>query len=197
MRKRSALLLFLFAAAPLATFAARPTIIIDRDPPNPTIIVNNDFTFGADNLGGGDLSFQNESGQNWRELSISVSLPSLEAITCGPGPFNTCTISQTPQDGSVLYNIIFGPATTGTAITNGELFSIDLNDQGTDPNGAGSWGAGNDFSARANAYAPEPAASALIAARNASPGGRIRLPATSFGRMSKLFSQGCKGGQLP
>ena len=163
MQKSRPLLLLLLAAAPFAAFAARPTIIIDRDPPDPTIIVSTDFTFGANNLGGGDLSFQNESGQNWRELSIMVSLPSPQAITCGPGPFNTCTISSTPLDGSELYSIIFGPTTNGGGIANGDFFSVDLNDQGTDPNGAGSWGPGNDFSARANAYAPEPAAPALIA----------------------------------
>ena len=137
---------------------ANPTIRIKGDPPNPTIIVSNNFTFGANNLGGGVLSFQNESGQDWLDLTVNATLPEFTPITCGPGPFLTCTISTAAAGNSFLYTILFGPV-TGGGITNGELFSINLNDNGDDPNGAGSWGAGEDFGVKANLTGtPEPSA---------------------------------------
>lgn len=156
--KASALLL---AIAPYALYAANPRIGVDRDPPNPIVIIGDSFSFGADGFGGGDFSFQNQSGHNWFELTVTATLPFLTPITCGPGPFAFCTVSdQQTQDG-FLYNIVFGPA-PNAGITNGELFSINLNDEGTEPNGVGSWPAGQDFAAVANvAHAPEPSAYVL------------------------------------
>lgn len=164
MRFGSHLSALLAVAFPLTLAASNPHIILNGDPPDPTILVNQNFTFGADNLGGGDFSFENQSGVNWTSLVVSATLPDLTAITCGPGPFVTCTISTTPVGNDFLYNIIFGPAATG-GIPNNGLFSIDLNDSGTDPGGVGSWGPGTDFSAKANTVAdpsaPEPASLAL------------------------------------
>ncbi len=159
MRSKSCLCAFILAALPIAATASNPHIIINGDPPNPTILVGENFTFGANNLGGGDFSFQNESGVNWQSLVVTATLPDLTAITCGPGPFVTCTVAATAVGSNYLYNIIFGPTVT-PGITNGEIFSIDLNDSGTDPNGSGSWGAGTDFSAKANAV-PEPSSIAF------------------------------------
>ena len=163
MRLQTGVFTILIAAAPFL-LQATPTIRVKGDPPNPTIIVSNNFTFGADSLGGGVLSFQNESGQDWLDLSVTATLPEFTPITCGPGPFLTCTISTAPMGSNFLYTILFGPVTSG-GIPNGGLFSVNLNDNGDDPSGIGSWGAGTDFGAKANVTGtPEPSAALLVVA---------------------------------
>ncbi len=162
---RYILALFL-AIAPVALQASKPTIIINGDPPNVTVIANTSFTFGADASGGGDFSFQNETGQNWTKLDVFVTLPAFESITCGSVAFVTCTVTTiTPAGASpASYDLIFGPDPKG-GILNGETFSIDLNDNAvinTDPNGVGDWGPGTDFNAKANDFAPEPVSWMLI-----------------------------------
>jgi hypothetical protein len=185
MHIRHSLLAALALLTPVVLQATNPTIRVDRDPPDPVIVTSNSFTFGADNAGGGVLSFQNESGNNWTELSVFVTLPELTPITCGPGPFTLCTIATTPNNGQFDYSITFGPSEL-TAIANGELFSINLNNSGTDPNGSGSWPASVDFAGKANFVAPEPAAGMLALAGVLALGGfgayrkqsqRRRLPA--------------------
>ena len=149
------LTLLAVGGCPSFLFAATPRIIVDTDPPNPTAIVSQNFSFSADGLGGGDFSFQNASGVYWHELLFTATLPDFTAITCGPGPFVTCTIATTAETNGFLYSIMFGPTAAG-GIPNSGLFSINLNDSGTEPGGSGSWGSGNGFSARANDVAPEP-----------------------------------------
>lgn len=162
------LLTLLFALAPFAMQAARPTIIVNGDPPDVTVITNTSFTFGANDKGGGDFSFQNQTGEDWTRLDVFVTLPTFESITCGSISFVTCTVTTTTPPGSspASYDLIFGP-NTGGGIKNGELFSINLNNNAVvnvDPNGAGEWGPGRDFNAVANDYAPEPASWALLLA---------------------------------
>lgn len=161
MLLRTSILGLFTMALPLLVQAGNPHILIKGDPPNPTVIVGDDFTFGADQFGGGVFTFQNESGSTWRDLLVSATLPAFTTITCGPGPFQTCTISQTPGNGDVLYDILFGPAATG-GVVNGEIFSINLNDDGDDPEGVGSWGPGNDFAAKANVPTATPEPSVLM-----------------------------------
>ncbi len=165
MRFRTSLLTLLMAAAPISLRATNPGIGVERDPADPTILFSNNFTFGADSKGGGDLSFQNESGQNWLELSVFATLTFSTPITCGPGPFVICTVIQTPESGKFLYDIVFGPVVTG-GIPNGAGFSINLNTPLTskDPSGSGGWPAGEDFSGKANDIAPEPSARMLFLA---------------------------------
>ncbi len=160
MRLRNSYFSLLFLLAPVASYASNPTIVVNRDPPNPTIIFNNNFSFGANSTGGGDFSFQNGTTNNWLELTVNATLPTLTPITCGPGPFSLCTISETAQPSGFLYQIVFGPAPNG-GIPAGGLFSIDLNDSGTDPTGSGSWPANQDFGGKANDVSPEPAAGML------------------------------------
>ncbi len=156
------------AAAILAgpiSLLGNPTILI-KDPPPPAIIVGDSFGFGADALGGGVLSFQNGSGSDWRDLLVTVTLPpnpngNAQTITVGPGPFQTDTLTITPVTGGFFYDILFGPTATG-GIPNGQTFTINLNNSGSDPNGAGDWGAGRDFGAQANI--PEPSAGMLLLA---------------------------------
>ena len=155
----------LFLAAviicPLPIFAGRPHIIVNGDPPNPTVVVNNNFTFGTDNFGGGDFTFQNESGSNWQSLLFTATLSADTPIVCGPGPFVTCTVTATQQStNDYLYSILMGPTQNGGGVANGQIFSIDLNDEGTDPGGSGSWGADTGFKAAAN-VTPEPSTIAL------------------------------------
>lgn len=163
-------LALLIAIAPLTLQAAKPTIIVNGDPPDITIITNTRFTFGANASGGGDFSFQNETGQDWLQLDVFVTLPdTITQINCGTAltTFGTCTFTSKPVPGTsnLAYDITFGPTSRG-GIANGELFSINLNDDAAnnpDPNGAGQWGAGRDFDATANDFAPEPASWILLA----------------------------------
>jgi hypothetical protein len=164
MRLRTSLLSLLMASTAVVLHA-NPTIRIDRDPPDPIIIISNNFTFGADDLGGGVLSFQNESGNNWFDMTVTATLPELTPITCGPGPFVTCTISEAPVSSGFLYTIMFGPTATG-GIPNGALFSVNLNNSGDDPNGIGDWGPSTDFAAKTNTT-PEPSAAMLVFAGGA------------------------------
>jgi hypothetical protein len=156
------LLLGLLCALAPVTLQARPTIIINRDPPDITVIANKSFTFGANAHGGGVFSFQNETGEAWLQLDILVSLPSdVTAITCGSFAFVTCTVTP-PQGSSSKWDISFGPNPNG-GIPNGATFSINLNNNAVvneDPNGAGDWGPEKMFDAVANA--PEPASWMLI-----------------------------------
>ena len=159
MRSRISLFAFLIAA-PISLFATNPRIGVDKDPPNPIVLVSENFTFGADNLGGGFLTFENESGVNWSELSVFVNLSRLTPITCGPGPFAFCTVTTTENSPTNFsYDILFGPTKTG-GVADGARFSINLNDSpdNTNPDGAGSWSPGRDFSGKANYVAPEPSA---------------------------------------
>lgn len=154
---------FALTAIALATSSLQgsPSIIFNSDPPNPTVIVNNFFSFTSDSAGGGDFSFVNGSTSQWVRLDVYVSLPELEPITCGPGPFITCTPTPlAPSTATPLpFDIVFGPA-PNNGIAPGTNFSIDLNDNGTtntDPNGSGSWGPNTVFNVVVN-NAPEPSA---------------------------------------
>ncbi len=160
MRLRTSLIRLAIVLAPCALWAGNPHILIKDPSGTPIILTSDSFTFGADALGGGVLLFQNESGKNWREMDVIATLPDSVPITCTPGPFVTCTFAETPVTNGFLYNILFGPA-AGGGITQGQIFSVNLNDTGDNPNGAGSWGAGTDFAATASAV-PEPAAVTLI-----------------------------------
>ncbi|MGH9584933.1 MAG: PEP-CTERM sorting domain-containing protein [Bryobacteraceae bacterium] len=138
--------------------AARPSIIINSDPPGPITITGPTFSFISDSNGGGDFSFINGTGVQWFSLDIFVNLPQSETLICGPGPFGTCGISTANgPNGTFNYDITMGPAPVG--ITPDQNFSIDLNDSGltnTDPAGSGSWGPNTQFNARINDV-PEPA----------------------------------------
>ena len=163
MRLRSFLGALALVAAPCVVRAGNPHIIIKDPPGNPTPITSNTFSFGADALGGGVFFFQNESQNNWFSMSVQALLPAFTSITVTPGPFLSDTIVQTPQGNQVLYDIIFGP--TQNAVPIGTIFSINLNDTGDDPDGAGSWGPGNDFSGKTNvSISPEPSAVLLLLA---------------------------------
>ena len=164
MRLLRLLLALLCGLAPAILQASRPTIIINRDPPDITVITNKSFTFGADSSGGGLFSFQNETGESWLQLDILVTLPSsVTAITCGSPAFVVCTAAP-PHDSVSFWDITFGPNPNG-GIPNGDTFSINLNNNAVvnmDPNGAGEWGADTDFRAIANDGAPEPASWILM-----------------------------------
>jgi hypothetical protein len=149
------------ALAPTLLNATNPKILIKDPPSSATPVTSNTFTFGANAQGGGIFSFQNASGTDWTSMLVTATLPNLTAITCGPGPFVTCTVSETQVSKGWLYDILFGPTTTGAGINNGMVFEVILNDEGTDPNGAGSWPASVDFSAKTN-VTPEPASVLLL-----------------------------------
>ncbi|MBV8896739.1 MAG: hypothetical protein JO051_09520 [Acidobacteriaceae bacterium] len=143
-----------------------PSIIVNGDPPTLfTPEMSTAFMFGADNAGGGDLGFTNDTGQTWTRLDVFVTLDTFQSITCGSVSFGTCTVTTTTPPGAspASYDIIFGPNPKG-GILDGQNFTIDLNDNGntdTSIDGPGSWGAGRDFTAVANNYSPEPAPVAL------------------------------------
>ena len=159
MRLRT-FLAVLIGFAPALLEARNPTILIE-DPPPPAIpVTSNTFAFGADASGGGVFAFQNASGNDWGSMLVTATLPNLTPITCGPGPFLTCTVSEKPVLDGYLYDILFGPA-PGGGITAGTIFTVNLNDDGTDPNGSGSWPVGQDFDAKTTVV-PEPGSVLLL-----------------------------------
>jgi len=150
------------AVAPVVLYA-NPTVII-KDPPPPSIVITStSFSFTTDPFGGGFFSFQNESGSDWHSLLLTAEAPAIDGSpTISPGPFVTnTTVSTTPVGSDILYQIRFGPTTTG-GIPNGTIFSINLDNSGSDPNGAGDWVSNKTFTADANV--PEPASSLLFLA---------------------------------
>ena len=137
------------------------SIIINGDPPlDFTVVTATSFGFGSNELGGGNFGFTNASGQAWTRLDVLVTLAHFEPITCGSASFATCTVTPLTSvtESPVTVDIVFGPNAAG-GIANNENFTVNLNDNGvenTDPNGAGSWVPGREFTVVANA--PEPAA---------------------------------------
>ena len=135
------------------------SIIINGDPPvDFTIVTTTSFGFGSNQFGGGDFGFTNASGQVWTRLDVLVTVAHFEGITCGSLAFGTCTVTPLTSvtESPITFDIVFGPNTSG-GIANSENFTVNLNDNGlenTDPNGAGSWTPGREFTAVANA--PEP-----------------------------------------
>lgn len=161
-----------FAAMPLTADPIDPVYSMG-DPSSGTPIGANTFTFGADALGGGVFAFVNQSGNLWTKLDVFVQLPTGSVINCGPAPFfNFCQVSSVIQTASLsLFDIdLNSPSAQTGGIPDGEFFTINLNDLvnggiNTDPNGAGGWGPGNDFSATANlTNSPEPATAFFVLA---------------------------------
>ncbi len=141
------------------------------DPPSGTPLTSNFFTFGTNQAGGGILAFVNESGELWTSLNFRVTLPINSAITCIPAPFfSSCQFSIVnvlPGGVNALFDLGVSNPTSLGGIANHEFFTINLNDfvngqPNLDPNGAGGWGADNEFVAVANASVPEPATGALF-----------------------------------
>lgn len=148
------------------------------DPSTGTPVTSTSFVFGADALGGGVLSFVNDSGVLFQNLQITVTEASDARIALPNGLFfNTIQLSSTPL-GNGLSTFTIGLFNSGRTseggIPNGQFFTINLNDfvnntQPSDPAGAGGWGPDKDFSATANVVpgapgtAPEPGSILLIA----------------------------------
>ena len=164
MHIRASLLAAALAVLPLTLQATNPTIRVNGDPPDPTPVFSTSFAFGSDPNGGGLLSFINDSGQQWRSLDITFTLNRLTGINCTSDAFGACLVSSKPVPGTsdFSYALLFG-RNGSVGILNGAGFSVDLNDEGTDPNGSGQWGKDLDFKAVANTgIAPEPSAIALL-----------------------------------
>ncbi len=160
----TSVLALLLASAPLTLQASKPSIIVNGDPPDATIITNTSFEYYANSRGGGDFSFRNETGQSWTQLDVFVTLPSpVTAITCESLAFVICT--ATPPNAMMMqWDITFGPNPKG-GIPNGATFSINLNNNGTvnmQPDGVGDWGSRTEFDDIANKGVPEPASWALM-----------------------------------
>jgi hypothetical protein len=153
----------LLGAVPALVEAKNPTILIKDPPPPATIITGDTFGFSANSQGGGAFVFQNGTGNDWVSMNVSATLSRLTAIDCNPGPFLTCAVATTPVSGGFMYDILFGAGSNG-GIRKGEVFTISLDDQGSDPNGVGSWAPGRDFDSKVTFAAPEPASLLLMLA---------------------------------
>ncbi|MBV9268525.1 MAG: hypothetical protein JO061_20320 [Acidobacteriaceae bacterium] len=143
--------------------------------------VGMNFTFASNASGGGYFTFDNASGVNWFSMDFQVSEPTGTAITCVPGPlFNTCESSVLSTSGNLsMFDVGFDNPTEGGGIPAGGSFTVDLNNEvdghpNTDPNGAGQWLPGTEFTAIANLSTPEPGTfSLLFGALAVYAGGRI------------------------
>ncbi len=169
-------------AAFILAIVALGTTAVQADPVDPQGVFDNlvagtpvmpesDFTFGADATGGGVLSFQNVSGTDWIAMDFTVTEPQGISITCNGGPFfGACITSSTNTSPNMAqYRILFSRPING-GIPNQAEFSFNLNDllptggPNFDPNGAGGWGAGADFTVVPTSGAPEPASWLLLTA---------------------------------
>ena len=168
------------AAITVLSFAI--TVLVKADPIDPIFdmgdpgiglpITSTTFSFGANGSGGGFLQFMNESGADWFGLAVQVTQPTGTIISCSGGPFfSDCLISSIDQgNGSSLFSLNFTSRVKLSGITNGEYFTINLNNlvngvQPTDPNGTGGWGPSADFNAQVTdslPSVPEPATWVLL-----------------------------------
>ncbi|MBV9084913.1 MAG: hypothetical protein JOZ62_19720, partial [Acidobacteriaceae bacterium] len=134
----------------------------------PMSITGPTFTFTANENGGGVFSFSNDTGQAIVRLDFFATLPAGSIISCTPGRLETCTIIAPPNGGAGEYLIILGPALLRGGIANGDMFAINLNDNGQinqDPNGSGGWFGpdGAPVTIHADVNVPEPFSCLLIA----------------------------------
>lgn len=89
-----------------------------------------DFSFMADDSGGGFFSFMNTSGHNWTSLEIEAPSPNpTYVITCGGTSFADCVILPQPGDFTII------DFSGGGGILNGQTFTIDLGSSGWPPDG--------------------------------------------------------------
>lgn len=153
-----------------------PVFSMDDPAPN-TPVTSNTFVFAANSLGGGVLSFINQSGTLWNDLVITVTEPDNTVISVLPGLFFNSTVYSSKDLGNGFTTYGIGLYNTGAGsggIGINTSFSINLNDlvknvQNPDPGGAGGWGAGASFAASANTLpgdpfnTPEPASMLLLA----------------------------------
>jgi hypothetical protein len=146
----------MFAVAARADSIADPTIII-RDPacPSTCMGVGTSFTFGTPSSGIGTLFFNNASGVNWFNLSLTESGVAANLITCVTDAFANCTVTTV---NGVTTIFLSGVGSGFAGIPAGQNFSIVFGcSSGTcDP-----WPGDLDFTAHANV--PEPATMALLA----------------------------------
>src|SRR5438045_2540665 len=146
----------LFAVAAHADSIADPTIII-RDPacPGTCMAVDTSFTFGTPSSGIGTLFFNNASGVNWFNLSLTESGVASNLITCVTDAFASCTVTTV---NNVTTIFLSGIGNGFTGIPDSHNFSIVF---GCSTGKCDPWPGDLDFTAHANV--PEPATMALLA----------------------------------
>ena len=138
--------------------------------------VGTTFTFTSNGAGGGFLEFTNNSGVDWTSLAIvETGVPAFigefQNIFLTTNAFENATATDRP-DGSTL--LLFSGISTDCTpnsvglpcgIRAGTLFTINLNDDSTSPDGSGGWLDANSnpigFAATANPV-PEPASLLLL-----------------------------------
>lgn len=169
MRRLSQLLAttaLLFTATVLVKADPIDPVISVSDPDTGTPVFGTSFEFSSNTVGGGFLSFVNQSQLDWKGLAIVVTQETGTPIVCSGGPFfSSCLISSIPQAGNLsLFTLNLVLLTKEGGLPNNELFTINLNDyvnnvQPVDPNGSGGWGDRTPFRAQVTDYVlatPEP-----------------------------------------
>ncbi|MGA8027103.1 MAG: PEP-CTERM sorting domain-containing protein [Bryobacteraceae bacterium] len=143
-----------------------------------TYVTSPVFTFMSDSAGGGVLSFINATGMDFLSLDLFVTLAQGSPIDCSSNVFARCEVTSTPiappKSGAAalaMFDIGLDEPISG-GILNGTPFDINLDDKGSDPNGAGGWGPNNPFVAVANI--PEPSSWLLFGGGVALLGGLLR-----------------------
>ncbi len=112
------------------------------------VAVGNDFSFNADDSGGGQLCFLNNSGEDWHFLEIKTrETPPENTILCGGTAFASCLVQPHQEGGFTVIDFSGGPG-----ISSGQDFTIDLGPSG--------WRRDEQFLAFAN---PEPGTLSLFA----------------------------------
>lgn len=152
----------LFAVTVLANADPIDPVFTMSDPDAGTPIFGTSFMFSSNDIGGGFLSFVNQSQLDWKGLAVQVVQQTGTPIVCSGGPFfPTCLISSIPipQTSNSLFTLNLVLQAKEGGIPNNEPFTINLNDlignvQPTDPNGSGGWGRDASFSAQVTDYVP-------------------------------------------
>jgi hypothetical protein len=142
------LMVFTFAATAAQATPTDPHIRFGAAVAGVPITSVDAFNFHANGKGGGVFNFENVSPNDWVGVDLFITLKKNSTIGCEPVVFfAACEFTAMPgkTPAAAVYDIDFDEPTT-VGITNGTVFSINLNDlvnnkPNKDPKGSGGWGA--------------------------------------------------------
>jgi hypothetical protein len=160
----------LLAVSVLLLLASAVTLHADTTPVDPRMAitdpecddcgVGSSFSFFSDAAGGGLFTFQNESDVDWTSLLfvIPTGIQAADVMASSVQFANAPVIVNIGNFLEIYFSGVNNPPGCELGcfpgITQGQIFTIELNDQtGTD---GGGWGPGLEFDATANVPSPVP-----------------------------------------